>query len=319
MRSIISLALACVFLIIFNSSESQAQTKLYVPSSTSGIYNTQSGHNDGIGINKSTPTGGLHIYERRDAATALKIDLDNPALPGGGFALPEFALEVSFSPYGSQTFTRYLSIDNNGRLRVGKNNDLYTNSDQLSVSKSFGLYKDADRYLRMEYNISSPKFTWKSEQALKFINENSGTEPLTFSSDGKIGINTDNFIANHKLMVNGSTYFMEDTSSTHTVWIEGSVIAEEIFVKLKADWADYVFAPDYNLMPIKELEAYVNRNQRLPGMKSAEEISEEGVAVGETERKLTEKVEELTLYIIEMNKKIEALEAKLAEAEEEKQ
>lgn len=301
MKCITLFALACTSLfLLFNISSSQAQTRLYVPSGTSGIYNTQSGHNDGIGINESTPSGGLHIYERRDEATALQIDLDNPALPGGGFALPDFAFEVNYKPYGSQNFTRYLSIDYNGRLRVGKNNDMYSNSDQLAVSKTFGLYRNSSEYLRLEYSLS-PTLYWNSDKDFKFINEYSGTEPLTFSSDGKVGINTDHFVGSHSL------------------YIEGSVISEEIFVKLKTDWADYVFAPDYDLMPLKELEAYVNRNQRLPGMKSAEEIAEEGVAVGETERKLTEKVEELTLYIIEMNKKIEALEAKLAEAEKEQQ
>jgi len=60
-------------------------------------------------------------------------------------------------------------------------------------------------------------------------------------------------------------------------------------------------------MPLEELEAFVTDFKLLPGIPTASKIAEKGVAFGETERILTEKVEELTLHLIEMNKEIKAL------------
>ena len=61
-------------------------------------------------------------------------------------------------------------------------------------------------------------------------------------------------------------------------------------------------------MPISELEQSVKKNKHLPGIPSAEEVAANGVNVGEMQAKLLQKIEELTLYMIEQNKKIEKLE-----------
>lgn len=91
---------------------------------------------------------------------------------------------------------------------------------------------------------------------------------------------------------------------------DGEVWATGIFVELAEnfDFPDYVFDRDYKLMRIEELEAYIKEHLRLPNMPSAEEVKETGVDLGEMNRLLVEKVEELTLYIIELNKRIDALE-----------
>lgn len=85
--------------------------------------------------------------------------------------------------------------------------------------------------------------------------------------------------------------------------------------KLKVDiasgtWADYVFAQDYKLMPLPELETYIRENHHLPGIENAETVEEQGIDVGAMNAKLLEKVEELTLYIIELEKKVTALDVK---------
>lgn len=97
----------------------------------------------------------------------------------------------------------------------------------------------------------------------------------------------------------------------HSLYVEGSAIAEEIFVKLKADWPDFVFDGNYDLMPLYRLEAYILKNGRLPEMPSAEEVEKEGVRAGETIRILTMKVEELTLYILQLQKEMELLKESL--------
>ncbi len=74
-----------------------------------------------------------------------------------------------------------------------------------------------------------------------------------------------------------------------------------------SDWADYVFAPDYKLMPLEDVEQFTKENKHLPNVPSADDMVKEGLDVTKTSAKLMEKIEELTLYVIEMNKEIKAL------------
>ncbi len=92
--------------------------------------------------------------------------------------------------------------------------------------------------------------------------------------------------------------------------VGGSMIAEKIKVKLKTAWPDYVFAPEYTLPSLQEVEAHIKQYQHLPDMPSAKEVAAEGIDLGEMNRKLLQKVEELTLYIIDLKKEVEALKNK---------
>jgi hypothetical protein len=98
--------------------------------------------------------------------------------------------------------------------------------------------------------------------------------------------------------------------------VSGKLVAKEIFVTT-SNWADYVFAKDYKLSSLEQVEKYITNNKHLPDVPSEKEILENGNNIGQTEVVLLKKVEELTLYIIEQNKKlaeqnkrIEALENK---------
>ncbi len=85
-------------------------------------------------------------------------------------------------------------------------------------------------------------------------------------------------------------------------------MTEKVKVALRssASWADYVFAKDYKLMPLKEVEKFVTANKHLPGIDSAEVLAKNGLDVAEMQSKQMEKIEELTLYIIDQDKKLEA-------------
>ena len=85
--------------------------------------------------------------------------------------------------------------------------------------------------------------------------------------------------------------------------VNGTIHAREVIVNVDFP-ADYVFKPSYKLMPLHEVEQYVNINSHLPEMPSAAEVSKNGLSVGEMQNKLLKKVEELTLYVIEQQKTI---------------
>lgn len=76
---------------------------------------------------------------------------------------------------------------------------------------------------------------------------------------------------------------------------------------LAADWPDFVFAPEYKLTSLPELYKYIESEKHLPGVPSANEIGEEGIKVSEMNAILLQKVEELTLYVIELQKQIDEL------------
>ena len=96
--------------------------------------------------------------------------------------------------------------------------------------------------------------------------------------------------------------------------IDGKAIMEELKIEDSGSWPDYVFESDYQLRTLEEVEASINANGHLPGIPSAEEVEEEGgIMIGNMQRLTIEKVEELTLYAIDADKKIKTLNKENAE------
>jgi hypothetical protein len=100
--------------------------------------------------------------------------------------------------------------------------------------------------------------------------------------------------------------------------IKGKVHAEEVIIDLTVPQPDYVFEEGYNLKPLNELETYVKENKHLPGIPTADEVSKNGLSAGEMQAKLLEKVEELTLYTIQLKRENERLEMNLKKIKNEK-
>tara|TARA_R110000796_G_scaffold250650_2_gene380104 strand:+ start:1785 stop:2744 length:960 start_codon:yes stop_codon:yes gene_type:complete len=96
--------------------------------------------------------------------------------------------------------------------------------------------------------------------------------------------------------------------------VKGKIHAEEVKVDLSVPAPDYVFKEDYKLKTLEETQQYIKENGHLPNIPSAQDFEENGIDLGEMNMKLLEKIEELTLYIIQLkdeNKKIEILQEKL--------
>jgi len=117
----------------------------------------------------------------------------------------------------------------------------------------------------------------------------------------------------------GNTYVSGDLRIGNTsdvpgyrLSVDGNIIAEELKVQNSSAWPDYVFADDYELMNLNALEDYIATEKHLPGIPSAAEIDEaEGFELGEMQRRTIEKLEELTLYIIELKKENEELKNRI--------
>lgn len=96
--------------------------------------------------------------------------------------------------------------------------------------------------------------------------------------------------------------------------IDGNTICEEVQVELSGNWPDYVFQSDYNLRSLSDLADFINKNGHLPNVPSEDEIEAQGgVQIGATQQVLLEKIEELTLYILQQQQEIDALKKAIAE------
>ncbi|MBK9018038.1 MAG: hypothetical protein IPM82_30565 [Saprospiraceae bacterium] len=91
--------------------------------------------------------------------------------------------------------------------------------------------------------------------------------------------------------------------------VAGNIMCEEVRVELQGSWPDYVFSPGYQLMSLPELEKSIQENGHLPNVPSATAMEADGLKLGEMQRIMMEKIEELTLYVIQQQKNLEKLEA----------
>ncbi len=167
---------------------------------------------------------------------------------------------------------------------------------------------NANSYVRsvLYYNVGTSFYQWSlgshANVALfdgnEFVWRNpAGTNTyMKITSGGGVGIGT-------------------ATPGSFKLAVEGTIGTRAIKVTSVTPFPDYVFKPDYPLRSISAVEKFIAKNQHLPGVPSAEEVKKEGgFELGDMNRKLLEKVEELTLYIIQLNKKIEQMDELLEKA-----
>jgi hypothetical protein len=95
-------------------------------------------------------------------------------------------------------------------------------------------------------------------------------------------------------------------SSTGNLDVCGRVRAKEILVQI--GWCDYVFGKNYRLLSLEEVEEFIGENKHLPNIPKATEVEANGLKVADMSAKMMEKIEELTLYIIDINKRVKSLE-----------
>ena len=168
-------------------------------------------------------------------------------------------------------------------------------------------------YWRLEVNGSinwgTTNAVLNTDQGASIELRGDGTPYIDFSNNQESDFNARLILnRNNVLEIDGNVGIGTSTTSGYKLAVAGNVIAEEIVVKLKENWPDFVFDKNYKKPKLDDLENYIRKNQHLPNIPNAEEITKGGINIGEVQSKLLQKIEELTLYIIDQNKKIEKLE-----------
>ena len=129
---------------------------------------------------------------------------------------------------------------------------------------------------------------------------------------------------NWAAFLDGSTYITTDlrigttTAATgYALSVNGKIACTEVLVRSMSGWPDYVFSENYRLPDLNDLERSIRKEKHLPGIPSSTEVDANGVNLGDMEKCLLEKVEELTLHLIKQNKEIEALKEEIKQMKKE--
>lgn len=191
----------------------------------------------------------------------------------------------------SSTFNAELNSANSSSLLLTNNNNRFTGMINKLSFKSAGLFDASIRTITTGLFTARLGFFTNSD-----VVEGNLIERMSITDAGDVLIGTTN----------------ETSGAGYKLRVAGKIISEELKVQLQASWPDYVFKNNYKKMGLSELETFIHDNNRLPNIPAASEIEKNGLEVGEMQRKMMEKIEELTLYIIELNKKLESQELEIA-------
>lgn len=193
-----------------------------------------------------------------------------------------------FTPATPRILVNNASDDGTSALQV--NGTIRTNSS-VAIAREGSSAINAQLYLSNNtgsraFNLQLTEGDYPGLGMWRFSN-GSWSEAMRIGSDGNVAIGTTD-------------------PKGYKLAVAGNVIAEKIKVKTYANWPDFVFNADYRLPSLQQLEAFIAANKHLPEIPSAKEIEENGHDLGEMNKKLLQKVEELTLYLIDLQKQVDA-------------
>jgi hypothetical protein len=257
-----------------------------------------------------------NLYLRTNTTNRITI-LNSNGYVGIGTTAPATLLDVNGAMKSSSlsltngqlnsynTSNLYLQTNSTNRMTILNSNGYVgigtsTPAAKLHVDGStfipfghsywIGSYNDSGNRVRLHHNGTvayidySPVLYFRSGL----------TTMATFSSNGNVGIGTAN--PQNKLDVNG--------------------IIRATEIKVEAGWADFVFSKDYKLPTLNEVKQHIDKNKHLPGIPTEKEVKENGVNLGEMQSKLLQKIEELTLYLIQQDNTIRELKNEIQELKE---
>lgn len=136
---------------------------------------------------------------------------------------------------------------------------------------------------------------------------------MTFCENGALYIGGNSTATNTRIQ---NTADLAVSALQYQLYVEKGIRSEKVKVDARGNWPDFVFEENYNLPSLTAVESYINQNKHLPNVPSAAEVEQNGVDLGEMDKILLQKVEELTLYIIQQQKQIEALQRELEKSKQ---
>lgn len=289
-----------------------------VPGSTGNNTLLNSGRGN-VGIGLTNPAAKLDInigssYNTLDAGVRINIPITKSGLVtdanifqirkefslavGGGTPFINRSLflvkDNGFVGVGMESPESKLHV-HNGQIKITGTNSyggpmiLFGGSATVAPAGHWGI-----EYVPNQNGLSGLNF-WKP-----WGSTNPGNYYMFLADNGKISIGLD---PNHPNTFKGD----------YKLYVGTGIMTEKIRVAIHSsgEWADYVFKPDYHLMPLAEVQQYILKEGHLPNIPSAGDVVEQGLDLAKMDAKLLEKIEELTLYLLVQQKQIEDLKLQI--------
>jgi hypothetical protein len=262
---------------------------------TSAVQTGIFSHNTGV---YGAPAGGVAGTATNHAFSFVTNKLSRMTIATNG--------NVGIGTGATGTIPNLLTVNGNASMTsaIISANILLSSTSPLIMGTQSGILRviggttaatDPSITLYGSTHSANPKLITLDGEEIRFRLVNGTTESMRVTSGGNVAIGVDCVPSGYKLAV------------------KGNIICEKLKVKPYAScatWADYVFESDYKLLKLNEVEAFIKKNKHLPGVPSAAEVDANGVEVVEMEATLLKKIEELTLYVIELQKQVDELKKK---------
>jgi trimeric autotransporter adhesin len=259
---------------------------------TTGTKNTFVGHYAGSG-GMSGLTNATAIGANATTTLSNTVVLGNNAttITGAGLGadksglkFPNLTRNSPATPGPTGTNGKVLSVDNDGNVILVQITGAGVSTQSVGEPVADGVTKKVDDLAKQVDAMKSVKTTWVEKDGDGFLRN----------------------VSPNGVVIEGKGF------EGQALIVKGKMLSEEVNVKLQdSDWPDYVFQPNYKRMTLGEVEKFISINGHLPNVPSATEMAKTGNNLGKTDVKLLEKVEELTLYLLDMKKANDAQAAEL--------
>ena len=248
----------------------------YGKTSRIGLTNsiTNNGPNDGTVLMQSE--NNFHLWNRENGNLNLRVMNVSLVLSNS-----TSRIWTGISPSTTATYATF-------NIGGGSDNGLYI---ATSNTQKYGL---------------GIKVAGNSADAIQVFGNSASVKTFSVQGSGLVKVYANGVTSTgHVLLIENSTRRLLQLTN------DGILRSREIIVDLSNAWPDYVFKADYSLMPLAEVDQFIKKEGHLPNIPSAAVIEEQGLNVGEMNALLMEKIEELTLYMIQQDKIIKLQEERL--------
>lgn len=267
-----------------------------------------------VGINNTSPQHHLHIHGSTDYSIPfITEDADLTLGDEKSGSINDVGSTARFHLSNSTTGNGEFD---GATIRQSENNFVISNYED-----GYMRFDGGGSSLRLEegklFYPSSSLNDPEDEARINFHGANDNVLRLTVSNSDKYGILTVAAEETAALLVSTQYSGFDNSEINFKVTGGGEVFARKYTTTLNP-FPDYVFEEEYNLMTLSDLRSHIETEKHLPNMPTANEIEENGADLGELNRKLVEKVEELTLYILELEERLSGIESEASPTNTEK-
>jgi hypothetical protein len=246
--------------------------------------------------------GGLSVFDNTNNGILIDSDKAQSVKPEPGFGGGQTVNNFKINPFG-------------GNVGIGTNFTpeyklhIWNNDDQLiKIDGENSVVAFHDNQTNAQYGFMRA-WTENPFNPAALYGLEIGVPPIVGVDPAKHLMFSTNYNLRMVIRDNGNIGIGINDPGIYKLAVNGSIRSKELVVEA-INWPDYVFTKDYKLKSIGELEQFIAKNHHLPNIANAAEIEKSGLKVGENQKFMMEKIEELTLYIIQLKKEIDLIKIK---------